>query len=98
MHDAVQVVQGARSAKITLYNNQTFDAELKGLEPSKDLAVLKIVRRSPADFIPITVTSSSNLQVIRQHASQHASKACILASICSRPCRVDPCNRALSSG
>ncbi|KAK9801377.1 hypothetical protein WJX73_003060 [Symbiochloris irregularis] len=57
------VVQGARSAKITLFNNQTFDAELKGSEPDKDLAVLKIVRRLPAEITPISVTSSSNLQV-----------------------------------
>lgn len=71
---ALQVVQGARTAKITLYNNQTFDAELKGSEPDKDLAVLKIVRRLPADFVPISVTSSSNLQVSDHCMSQHSSQ------------------------
>ena len=57
----LQVVQGAKTAKITLFNNQSYDAELKGAEPDKDLAVLKILR--PAKCVPISVGSSSGLQV-----------------------------------
>ena len=72
-----QVVRGAQSAKITLFNNQSFDAELKGSEPDKDLAVLKIVRPSNAKFVPISVGSSSGLQVwpLRLLHASHSAMA-----------------------
>lgn len=57
----MQVVQDAKRAKITLFDGQSFEAEVKGTEPDKDLAVLKITQ--PGRFVPISVGSSGGLQV-----------------------------------
>jgi len=56
------VVNGAESAVVTLADNSTYSASLVGVEPSKDLAVLKInAERGALKAIPIG--SSSELQV-----------------------------------
>src|SRR5579859_382296 len=36
------VVEGARSLRVTFQNQRTFDATLVGVEPRKDIAVLKV--------------------------------------------------------
>jgi hypothetical protein len=38
----MQVVMNAKVAKVTLWNNKTYNAILWGVEPDKDLALLKI--------------------------------------------------------
>ncbi len=56
------VIQGAQAAKVTLADNSTWDARLVGVEPDKDLAVLKI--DAPKNRLkPILIGESSNLQV-----------------------------------
>ena len=56
------VIQGADKLKVTLADQSTWDAELVGSAPEKDLAVLKIDARS-SDLIPIPVGESENLRV-----------------------------------
>ena len=82
-HCLLQVVRGAKSAKITLYNNQSYDAELKGSEPDKDLAVLKITQPSNAKFVPISVGSSSGLQVSSWLNGPHGVLCGVLIPGCS---------------
>ncbi|MFG0332814.1 MAG: S1C family serine protease [Maioricimonas sp. JB049] len=56
------VLSGAQSAVVTLADNSTYTASLVGLEPSKDLAVLKInAERGALRAIPLG--QSSELQV-----------------------------------
>lgn len=56
------VIQGANSAKITLADHSTWDAELVGVEPDKDIAVLKI--NAPSDRLrPLPIGTSHDLQV-----------------------------------
>jgi S1-C subfamily serine protease len=56
------VIQGATAWKITLDDNSTWDAELVGVAPDQDLAVLRI---SAAKTLlpPLAVGSSADLQV-----------------------------------
>lgn len=56
------VVAGARSAKVRLSDERTFDAKLVGVAPESDLAVLKIQlpERRPA---PLPLGTSRDLQV-----------------------------------
>lgn len=56
------VIQGADRAQVTLSDQTTWDAELIGQAPEKDLAVLKIDAPSK-DLTPIPVGGSSNLLV-----------------------------------
>ncbi len=56
------VVQGADRAQITLADRSTWDAELVGIAPEKDLAVLKI-DAGPELLTPIPVGTSENLRV-----------------------------------
>ncbi|HUF61790.1 MAG TPA: trypsin-like peptidase domain-containing protein [Verrucomicrobiales bacterium] len=56
------VIQGANSAEVTLADQSTWDATLVGIEPDKDLAVLKI-DAPPASLTPIAVGTSSDLLV-----------------------------------
>jgi hypothetical protein len=58
-----QVIRNAQSARVTLWNNETYEASLQGVEPDKDLAVLKIKNLPPAAMRPVSVGSSSGLQV-----------------------------------
>lgn len=56
------VLEGASAARVTLYDNSTWDAEFVGAAPHKDLAVVKI--DAPRDLLkPIAVGESANLQV-----------------------------------
>lgn len=56
------VVEGASALNVTLANNVTYNAELIGVAPSKDLAVLRI--KAPAHLLnPIPLGTSANLQV-----------------------------------
>lgn len=56
------VIQGADKAQVTLSDRTTWDAELIGKAPEKDLAVLKITAPTSA-LRPIPVGSSDNLLV-----------------------------------
>ncbi len=56
------VIQGADRAQVTLADQTTWDAELVGKAPEKDLAVLKITAPRKA-LQPIPVGGSSNLLV-----------------------------------
>ena len=59
-----QVIRNAQSARVTLWNNETYEATLRGVEPDKDLAVLKIKNPPPpATLRPVAVGSSGGLQV-----------------------------------
>lgn len=56
------VVDGAREIQITLYNGRTFDAEIVGLDPDTDVAVLKI--DAPAESLhPVSFGNSARLKV-----------------------------------
>ncbi len=56
------VVEGASSLNITLADNVTYEGELVGVAPSKDLAVLRV--KAPANLLtPIPLGSSASLQV-----------------------------------
>lgn len=56
------VIEKADKATVTLADQSTWEAELVGIEPNKDLAILKI--KAPADqLIPIPVGSSHDLKV-----------------------------------
>jgi S1-C subfamily serine protease len=56
------VIQGANGAKVTLADQTTFDAELVGAFPDRDLAVLRI--QAPKDKLPpIAVGTSRDLIV-----------------------------------
>ncbi|MBK9491140.1 MAG: trypsin-like peptidase domain-containing protein [Haliscomenobacter sp.] len=56
------VIQGASKAQVTLADRSTWDAELVGSAPEKDLAVLKI--KAPTNkMIPIPVGTSEDLRV-----------------------------------
>ncbi len=56
------VVQGASALSVTLYDNTTYDAELVGQEPSKDIAIVRI--DAPRSKLhPVVVGSSEGLRV-----------------------------------
>jgi S1-C subfamily serine protease len=56
------VVQNANSAKVTLWDHNTYDAELVGTAPGYDLALLRI--NAPKDKLrPLPVGTSADLQV-----------------------------------
>ena len=56
------VIKGADEAQITLWDQSSWDAKLVGVEPDKDLAVLKI--KAPDDRLkPIKIGESKNLLV-----------------------------------
>ena len=56
------VIKGADEAQITLWDQSTWDAKLVGVEPDKDLAVLKI--KAPDNRLkPIKIGESKNLLV-----------------------------------
>src|SRR5580698_3753675 len=56
------VVQGARALRVTFQNQKTFDARVVGVEPRKDIAVLK-VDVPPELLKPVTVGQHANLDV-----------------------------------
>jgi S1-C subfamily serine protease len=56
------VVQGASGAQVTLWNHKTYSADLVGVAPNYDMALLRI--NAPASELrPIPLGKSSNLQV-----------------------------------
>jgi S1-C subfamily serine protease len=56
------VIQDSQAAEVTLADSSTWKAKLVGVEPDKDIAVLKI--ETPRNLLhPITVGTSSDLQV-----------------------------------
>jgi len=56
------VIDGAREIQVTLFNGQTYDATLVGVDPATDIAVLKI--DAPAETLfPVAFGSSTTLQV-----------------------------------
>ena len=56
------VVEGARSVTVTFHDQQTFEAKVIGLEPRKDIAVLKV--EAPAKlFVPVHVAKAEQLEV-----------------------------------
>jgi len=56
------VIQGASSAKVTLADQSVWDAELVGVDPSQDLAVLAI-KAPQHQLTPLAIGSSQDLQV-----------------------------------
>lgn len=56
------VIQGASAAKVTLGDNSTWDAELVGIAPDQDLAVLRISAEKSA-LAPLAIGKSSDLLV-----------------------------------
>lgn len=56
------VVDGARSVTVTFHDQQEFEAKVIGLEPRKDIAVLKV--EAPAKLlVPIKVAKATQLEV-----------------------------------
>jgi S1-C subfamily serine protease len=56
------VVDGARTVTVTFHDQQTFEAKVVGLEPRKDIAVLKV--EAPAKLlVPIHVAKGEQLEV-----------------------------------
>lgn len=56
------VIQNASAARITLSDQSSWEAKLVGVEPDKDIAVLKI-EPSGTPLIPITIGTSKDLRV-----------------------------------
>jgi S1-C subfamily serine protease len=56
------VVEGARSVTVTFHDQETFEAKIVGLEPRKDIAVLK-VDAPPKLLAPVHVSKSTQLEV-----------------------------------
>jgi S1-C subfamily serine protease len=56
------VVENASTLTVTLSDHSSYDAEVVGVEPSKDIAVLRINARNNK-LKPVKVGSSTNLQV-----------------------------------
>ena len=56
------VIQGGDRATVTLSDRKTYDAEIVGVAPDKDLAVLKI-KASEAVLKPLPVGTSHDLKV-----------------------------------
>lgn len=56
------VIQGASSARVTLADNSTWDAQLVGMAPDQDLAMLSI-KAPRSQLQPIPVGTSTDLQV-----------------------------------
>ena len=56
------VVEGARTVTVTFHDQQTFEAKVIGLEPRKDIAVLKV--EAPAKLlVPVPVGKGGQLEV-----------------------------------
>ena len=56
------VVEGANKVDVTLFDGNTYKAQLVGGDPSSDVAILKI-DAPPESLFPVTFGSSSNLLV-----------------------------------
>lgn len=56
------VVEGARQVSVTLFNEESYEAELVGADPVNDVAILKIEAPGESLF-PVTLGESKNLRV-----------------------------------
>ncbi|MDZ7290533.1 MAG: trypsin-like peptidase domain-containing protein [candidate division KSB1 bacterium] len=56
------VIENADALTVTLSNHSSYEAEVVGTEPSKDIAVLRI-KAASSSLKPVQVGSSTNLQV-----------------------------------
>lgn len=56
------VVQGARSLTVTFHDQQTLEAKVVGVEPRKDIAVLKVEAPAGA-LVPLKVAERTTLEV-----------------------------------
>ncbi len=56
------VIDDARQIQVTLFNEETFDAELVGADPINDIAILKI-KAPPEDLYPMALGDSDQLKV-----------------------------------
>jgi S1-C subfamily serine protease len=56
------VVEGASALTVTLSDHSSYEAEVVGAEPSKDIAVLRI-KAASGKLRPVKIGSSTNLQV-----------------------------------
>lgn len=59
------VVKGAQSLSVTLHDHRTFEAEVIGVEPRKDIAVLRLIA-APADLVPIALQPSGQALEVGQ--------------------------------
>lgn len=56
------VIEGAREVSVTLFDGESYDAELVGADPINDTAVIRI--KAPADVLfPCRIADSGNLRV-----------------------------------
>ncbi len=56
------VVAGAQKLTVTLSDGRTYDAEVRGTDPSTDLAVIT-VKNAPGDLTPIAIGNSDKIAV-----------------------------------
>ncbi len=56
------VVAGAQKLTVTLADGRTYDAEVRGTDPSTDLAVITVTN-APSDLTPITIGNSDEIAV-----------------------------------
>ncbi len=56
------VVSGAQEITVTLFNGKTYSAILKGVDPSNDIAVIRIGAK-PEELFPVTLGNSAELRV-----------------------------------
>ena len=56
------VVAGAEKLTVTLADGRTYDAEVRGTDPSTDLAVIT-VKNAPSDLTPIAIGNSDKIAV-----------------------------------
>ena len=54
------VIEGSNSITVSLYNGETYDADLIGYDESNDIAVLKV---EAEDLVPVVLGDSDNLNV-----------------------------------
>ena len=56
------VIEGAKEIEVSLFNGESFAGQLVGSDPSSDLAVLKVGRRTDMLF-PVTIGDSTRTEV-----------------------------------
>jgi putative serine protease PepD len=56
------VVSGAEKLTVTMSDGRTYDAEVRGTDPSTDLAVIT-VKNAPSDMTPISIGNSDKIAV-----------------------------------
>src|SRR6478609_6829737 len=56
------VVSGAQKLTVTLSDGRTYDAEVRGTDPSTDLAVITI-KNAPSDLAPVAIGDSDKIAV-----------------------------------